>query len=292
MYKSEPLALAWKDAKDAALFFDKVLPADLKELNPLNNNDLDYDDILDDILPNEYLRPRSKDNLSGLNDCFLEYLGLYFACNPEVVGFEFPDSESYQAHKKAKKEAEPILLEAFETCISHSKVKNFDIVGTQLHKSDDPILVEPSLILSSLDLIDSSKITWEKLIEFRKDKDSKEKLRQLRRFVYDSLSSKSSDYIREDIERRMAEYKEVTRFWDFPTRKSVYKIGLTSSAATVVADTLGVALFGAPLATIVAGASTTIGGAAIALESRRREIEIVKSHNPISYLIEAERLNT
>ena len=184
------------------------------------------------------------------------------------------------------------LVNTFNRYVESSNLENVSVFGAPLYFDQNSSESEPSIILSNLDLIDPSSLGWREILEFRKDESSKEKLRQLRHFISDKYLGRSNDFVREDIERMISEYNEVTRFWNFPTRKSIYTIALSGGTSTFIYNALGAALFDSPITTAIVGASTIIGSTAIVLESRRREVEIARKRNPVAYLVEAQRLTS
>ena len=65
-YDSAPTALAWSDARTAALYFDRVIPADLVDLNRFDKNDPITYEVLRSLLPPSLLQPPSRADVTGL----------------------------------------------------------------------------------------------------------------------------------------------------------------------------------------------------------------------------------
>ncbi|HEV8329464.1 MAG TPA: hypothetical protein VGQ08_18485 [Nitrospiraceae bacterium] len=288
-YHSHSVALGWFDAKGAALFFEKVIPAQIHEMHRYADDDPIYYEVLNDLLPAALLEPASPGRVTGLAAPVITYVAHYYTTFPDLLGVtSLPGGETFEERRRSKQSG---LVDAFDKYVDAAQVKDFSIYGDRLLASTDGSAAEPSLVLSNLQLVDTSRLSWRQLLEFRQDKDRMRKLGQLRRFVYDTYQSKSRDYIKEDLERRIEDYKAVTKFWNFPTRASLYTIALSSGGAIAAADVIGIALFGAPIGTAIVGVSAALGTAAIAVESRRREINLKKNSEAIAYLVEAQDLN-
>jgi len=288
-YRSHSVALAWRDAKDAALFFEKVIPAQIHEMHRYAKDDPIYYSVLQDLLPSSLLEPAASGRVTGLARPVTEYIAHYYVTFPELIGIEeLPHGETFEDRTRNNQAA---LVEAFTKYVESANLAGFSIFGDRLLESDNDSMSEPSLVLSGLELVDTSRLSWKHLLEFRKDKDAMRKLSQLRRFVYDNYQGKSKDYISEELERKIQEYGEVSKFWDFPTRASLYTIALSGGSAVAIADALGIAFFGTPIGTAITGASAAIGTAAIAVEKRRREVNLQRDSHAVAYLVEAQMLN-
>lgn len=287
-YHSEYTALAWRDAKSAALYFDKVIPADFADLRRFDRDDPIYYKILQDLLPPHLLAVPTAGHVTGLHDAMIHYVSNYLMTFPATVGITKLPNETLEerAHRNMD-----TLVSAFEQLVVASQVKDLSIYGASLDQASAAGGGEPCLILADLALVDTSKISWRHLLEFRRDKVSVKKLHELRRFVYAEYDGKSRDFIAEDIAARIERYQDATRLWGFPLMKGLLKIALTTEGGAAMGAAVATVVFGVPLAAAAAaGIAATLGSATLAVAVRQREVDLAKKENPIAYLMEAKGL--
>ncbi len=114
--------------------------------------------------------------------------------------------------------------------------------------NDDEKKCDFSLILSNLNLIDTSETSWEQILEFRKDKDASKKLRNLRLFFHDNYKGKDRQYIEDDLMKRLEDYEQKCKEWGFQTKNSTMTAILNSkNFQTSLYATLIGASFGQPI---------------------------------------------
>ena len=63
-----------------------------------------------------------------------------------------------------------------------------------------------SLTPANIPLIDTSKASWEQILERRKDTRALRKLRKLKMFLQDNYQGKDKDYIEDDLAMRLDKY--------------------------------------------------------------------------------------
>ncbi len=183
----------------------------------------------------------------------------------------------------------PLLIDRLCKLISSCPGYRVDFFGTLPWIEPETSPKSPSLLLGKLDLVDMREKSWSHLLEFRKDTDSAERLRQLTRFVYFNYTGKSVDFVREDIERRIAEYKEVTSFWCFPMKSASMEVLLSGQCAAALGGVFGVALFGTQLMPAAApGATATVGKATLTVIDRKKKINSIMKRDPVSYIVSAQ----
>ena len=149
-----------------------------------------------------------------------------------------------------------------------------------------------ALTLLNAKVIDTSKCSWEQILEFREDANARQKLRRLRLFAYENYLGKSKEHVKEDILKRIDEASEAAERWGFETKMEALSMLLTSKVlAGGAAGSLASVLAGQPLVALLSVA----GGAAI--EAGRIGIEITKRHftmrnmlkdNPVMFFSYAE----
>jgi hypothetical protein len=160
--------------------------------------------------------------------------------------------------------------------------------------NDDRDGADIAITITSLELVDAARCSWEQILEFRRDTEARDKLRRLRLFACDNYSGKTKDYIGDDILKRIADYQETVRRWGFETKYSALSMLLTSKLlAGSLTGSLVSVLFDAPVAAIASaagGAGLEIGRIALELSKRKFALRTMLADNPVSYISYANRL--
>lgn len=150
---------------------------------------------------------------------------------------------------------------------------------------------DPLIAISGLQIVKTDDVSWEEIVEFRRDKESRRKLRQLRSFAMNNYSGKTRSYIEDDLLLRIDEYEAVIRKWRFATTDGVLSSLLNSKLlAGAGAGSLVSILCGAPLpAVLAAGAATVteLGKAALHIRKQNFELREALRNHPASYIAEA-----
>lgn len=285
VYKSTHTALAWSDSRTAALYFDRVLPVNIPDTYRTDTEDPIYYEVLKRLVPEALLDPHSR---TGLASPVVSYVSQYLITFPEAAGVTSLSSGETLEQRAAS--TTPKLLDAFGQLVSSSGVRDFAVYGEHLDSVKPDENSDPALVLSGLNLVDATKLSWRHILELREDQDSVERLRNLRRAVYKDYSGKPEAYIKDDIEFRISEYEAATKFWNLPTQKGVLEIAMTGEALAAVGAAVALALFGAPIAAAAAaGGAIAVGKAALSIAARKREIELERRRNPMAYLVKLRR---
>lgn len=267
-YVSDQIAIAWGDYKGAALYFDYVIPAlgphpiDLPEavravLLP-RELDLEIDNIHEDEESKNYWE-EARDKSFG--DGAVPWAGLWYT--------------------------DPGLAAQLQKFSSSKSLDSFSVYGAKFRQGDSRS-DDLGLLLSGIDLIDTSKVSWDQILEFRKDVGSVQKIRRLRRLIYMEYLDKPPDLIRDELEDRINQYKEATKLWGFETGSGLFQIVLTAEALIGVAA-LGSALFGAPLALASVGGVAALGQCMLEITRRKSAIKLEQKRNPVAYLAELDK---
>lgn len=151
----------------------------------------------------------------------------------------------------------------------------------------------PSVILSNLDLVDANSLTWEQIIEIRKDKDSITALRNLRMFLYKNFKDeKSVAYVEDILLNLIDEYKTTAKKWGFSTLKQSLSIGLNEAMILGVGSSLAALLCKTSFSVaVLAGAVATIGQITINFSERYKEKIENLHNNPVHYIMELNNLS-
>jgi hypothetical protein len=145
--------------------------------------------------------------------------------------------------------------------------------------------------LANLNLIETKGVPWEKIVEFRKDKETQDKLRRLRLFVNDNYTGKSKAFIEDHLRTLISDHDEAVRKWQFETKTGALNIFLGSKllAGTSLASFASV-LMGAPLSVLSAAgvsAAVEIGKSLIHFGRQHYALRELKRDNPVSYICDA-----
>jgi len=289
-YDNNSSAIALSDTKKAALFFDYVIPFDIKEvLRHEKSDDIEYHKVLQEILPQELIDPNSKNKIS-LSSEITNYVAHYLCTFPNIIGVkELSKGESFNDRFE---NSFPKMLDAFSDVLKKVKIKPHNIFGnlpeSAYIKTEK---LSPNIILSNLDIINCSSLTWRKLFEFKKDLNSLKKIRNLRLFIFQNYQDKDISFIKDDINKKIDEYQSVVKKWGFETVLSTLKTTLSSRTLLTAGGTLALKLMGMPIdIAITSGGIIEVGNILISFAERKIELKKFKQENPITYLIEAQQL--
>ena len=192
-----------------------------------------------------------------------------------------------QTKAKLKKLLKSILSEhGFATCSTWSP-----IVRTSNSSVEEPSF---ELAIRDLNLVNASKLTWQEIIEFRKDEDSAKALRDLRLFFHENFVGKEKDYIQDKLFQLIDRHETMTKLWKFETVQKSLSVAFTNqSAIAASAAGLATAVAGGPLS-VVAAAALTIPLAGCAVEFAKVAIDAKKEKidRPTRFLTKLKNLNS
>lgn len=281
-YDEMNIAVDYGDTKQAALYFDHVLPL-LPGLTVFESADEydgdEFNKVLGKIIPPSLLREKG-----DIPDVDYTTYVLYNMIDLHVgeAGADSADQYSKIVERcgldleKTPVVAERKFLEVLEPTKSGGQEKL-------------------CLALTNANLVDVSNVSWRQILAFREDKESRKKLRNLRLFFLKNYDGKDSSFVREDLFRLMEEYEEACKEWGFSTKISTLAMILSSKSLITTLGVSGMSiLFGhGELAAVSAasGACLELGKVAVELRKRKYALNRLKSEHPLAYIIEAkERL--
>jgi hypothetical protein len=285
-YVKNTTVIAFSDSKSACLFFDNVIPIEIGELIPhRGSGEKDTFEILPAILPNSLIDASAP---RGLHPGILKYVARYIFTFPASMGITNLPCMTLEERKNSML---PELISSLSNLIDSVGEPIHGLLGRDPSSNSPDCDTDPSLILSSLNLVDTSSLSWSHLLEFRKDEDSKRKLRNLRLLIYDEFQGKPKRYIEDKLLIRIEQYNETVKKWGMKTLESALKITFSSKSvaalgASAIATGLGAGL---PLAAMI-GVVLEIGGVTLEIAKSRRDLNEFKSHDPVSYIIEARNI--
>lgn len=295
-------ALAFGDLKDAVLYFDHIIPVNIglellpegmrlySQVKVPDNAQEELGRALDEVAVLDLLPPNLRWNSEFLNE-FSEVNAATTRWTTEMVlnegakKFDLPPRCSADEMEALARNA----ANKFYSFVRRRNLWDLPMDNGESVVGDEPdAKSELVLCLPSLQLIDTEGCTWRQLHEFRRDEQSRDKLRRLRLFAYTNYMGKPKAYIEDDIHTRIADYKDAVKTWGFQTAEGAINVALTSKVLHgALAGTLVSALCGAPtLAAISAavGSSIEIGRIAIEVSKQRLALQRLMRENPVSYI--------
>lgn len=296
--------IALQNAKEAALYFDHVIPLDMGRY--LFDAD-DMENIVGDrpwwtallngphlpagfssILPPDMQNPKCEKRLTELNGLFLVGISQIIQLKSLGIGIDdLPEDE------KGEYEAPRLYFHFnFQAFMDDYDLRAtpVDTPGRFIAEGTDEAS-EIAITLASLELVDASNASWEQIFDFRQDTEARNKLRRLRLFALENYSGKSKAYIEDHISLKISDYAAAKKKWGFETKYGAFTMLQNSKIlAGALAGTLFSAVSGKPIPAI---ASAAIG---LGLEAGRIIFEVGKqrfalrdlmTENPICYISEA-----
>lgn len=148
-----------------------------------------------------------------------------------------------------------------------------------------------ALTVQEIPMINTEKIGFSQIMEFRKDRETMKKMRNFRLFAYQQYAGKDKAYVEDDIQKRYEDYMEALRLSGFETAtkmltslissKLLMGALATSTASLLLGNTqLAIGAFGS-------GAILEIGKLSLQFAQQKQAMATICRENPISYIAEA-----
>ena len=302
--------IAYERPKLAALLFDEVLPLPsydrLMSIDASNGGNFVeefhngfYDGAsapeITQILPNNYDQNHL---ISNISLCFL--LRLNAESTDELENF----IRDVRANKATSSMQAELFLMMYEQLKKYSDSKSFwqewvksglrvdtdnkyEIFGVNDLAVDGSNIEQPFLQLVGVPVVDDDSITWEQVLEIRKDNDALHKLRRFRNFCIDNYDGKSREYIEDDIATRVYDYKSAAKEQGLKIMDSIFSVNNSVKLLTATGAVTAAALF-APATALVAtaGLAPIIAGVAFNVATKKKLFEIEQNKDPIRYIID------
>jgi len=148
----------------------------------------------------------------------------------------------------------------------------------------------PSFTLSNINIVNSELLSWEQIIELRKDIESIYALRSLRLFMYEDFEGKSLAYIEDKLNHLLYLHEEKAQSWGFKTMAACIDT-CVSKDNILSLGLLSTSIFGAPLeVAAAAGTATTFGKIAVTLHNRHYERKNALNFTNVKYLWDIKEL--
>lgn len=151
-----------------------------------------------------------------------------------------------------------------------------------------------ALSIKNLHLVDPSQLSWDEIIEFRKDRKALSALRNLRLFFNEDLSDKSQAYIEDKLEQLHDRYCDESKQWRFQLAHRTLSVMFDNSSVLAgTAATLAAAVVGGSLsAAAVAGAVVPIGRVLLEFGRGAMENRTSVEAGAVQYLTQLKELGS
>jgi hypothetical protein len=311
IYQRSDAVLCFENFKEAALYFDRVLPLNMGRMR----GDSDIGDILvgyPEEVPSAALS-HLVDGIEGNTKTYSHATRIMEFTSSRWVDFarkvqpyahlwtagpgrrdEADKSETLRQYEKLRSSylanavvpGHPPIRAIFQE-YAHSLGFEEICVSVPATISTQTASADPSLTLSQLKLVDTATADWRQIIELRKDKESHRRLIRLRLFMHSNYSGRTFAFIEDDLARRIHEYQSATRKHGFKTALSSLTVLLNAKdlQASLGAG-LVVGLFGGPVAALSAGMAVEVGQIAVHIAERLHEMREWRSGHELAYIIE------
>jgi hypothetical protein len=305
-------AIAIDDFKESLLYYDYIIPLGaftpiLKDNAKVENESksLSLDDFRPLLPPRLACKPEFRSLLNQLDAIHLilvlKFLGKDLKIENEIAESAKPLFNRVPAFQELYKTSRDGLWTQFGIQL-YTLFNSFDL--SQCHvdgKSEEflrPFLPqkpkkEDAISLSGMNLIDVTNVPIKQVLEFRNDKEAREKLRRFRLFAYKEYKGKNKAFIEDDILQKLDEYNLVVKKWGFETAEKSLTF-LTDSKALI--GTVAAALIGAyfgeesrAMAGTLSGASFAIGNLALTFGKQYFAYRDIMKDNPVSYIADAKK---
>lgn len=150
------------------------------------------------------------------------------------------------------------------------------------------------VVLDKLKIINSSRAGWDQILQFKADRKSVSQLRNLRLFLHDKLSDKSSSYVSDYLDRTIDLYETALRKHGFDLLESSLSTLMDSKsligASSLTAAALIAGLNEVALLSGLSGAILETSKVVMKVIKSRYDLKSFKDTHELAYLFEVKRL--
>lgn len=298
MYPTTQNAVCFESLKSAALYFDSVIPVAFQSLQGRGEG-VDVMFKLPEEIPGEALvhlvfgvTPTSNREKWTLLGRYIDaWEAFQKAIRPSLGRFS---NANYDDVKAAYLQDSAIG--------SNSSVRaEFGKLAEALGKQYSTVLVPDSaeverqdtyacLVLSNIPLVDTARMSWEQILELRKDPEARAALRNLRLFFYSNYNGKPSSFVADDLARRLDEYSSTRKRMGFESiTGSISALIEAKSVQSAAAMGIAAGLAGGPIIGLTSAALLEVSGMALEFAKRRFAITEFEKHHDLAYLIQTQK---
>jgi hypothetical protein len=191
------------------------------------------------------------------------------------------------------------LIKGYERAISESIYLKTGIAVPEMYSTHDEFektyskgnLKEIVTCLDNIDVVDEDSLEWEQVLEFRKDKNVRNKIKRIIHWFDTDFVGKPLDYIQTEISIRLQDYQEGLKIHGIKTRKGIIKSVLNSKNVLMSISSSAIAgTFIGELSAIFAAIGTLIGTCSISiLESFIEKKEFQNKNVELAFIHEVKK---
>lgn len=303
-YPAKSVALTFAGGKDAALYFDYIVPLthavfEKPELSADGSRataSVPWDAmpsprLLRDVLPPPLSEWRNPFDIINMLQMLAGGLGpelggtIPTLTDPRAVDIALPRApEAFHLVPE-------VAVRGWLTYLSECHANGGLSYVTGVPARATEAVSSPALVLSNLNLVNTDDCPLEQILEFRKDADSQRKLRRLRTFIYSNYNGKPLAYVEDDILQRVDDYADAVKLWGFRTATGAIKYILNDKTVAALGTTaLGAFLLDykpVALGAVAVSATLVIGNLALYCIEQRHSLTGLKTSNGVGYIVDA-----
>ncbi len=302
MYSNK--VISFGKLKNAAIYFDSIIPANiylefilaapLKENATLN----EQFDMMSELFDSRVITELLPENLVS-DECFMECLkslqGKFFEFFMSEIIWQFTNkARTWGVTNEKREQLHNAVANLTKNLACNYNLHDYlydmpiDLIDQEQSPSSTLVTENPLLTISNTNIIDSTNVSWDHILEFRKSPNAISALRRLRLFAFENYAGKSLSFVEDDLGQRLSDYQKTAKEWGFKTRKGIISSILTSKI-------MGGALTGSLISTltdqsvtalslVVGGITVELAGVLLEVRSRKFEFEKITRENPITYI--------
>jgi hypothetical protein len=195
-YSKSVVAVSTVDHKQAALYFDRILPCTYYDEVP-DSGKLDWR-----FLEHTYIKYADEYETEGESE-FEEFAGLIKSGLWDHDTLWVANDCTFSAFDALGRMAMPAVPLFYPGDPWQDFRRLFE--RRQFKESLKFETVEVKLM--NMGIVDTSNVTWEQIVEIKQDESAVKKLRNFRLFAYENFNGKSMSYISDRIDQKMDEYE-------------------------------------------------------------------------------------
>jgi hypothetical protein len=294
-YDHAPFAISFDDTKNAALYFDRVIPIAFRVLRGTGTglvceipDEVEAEVLVQLIFGDD--APKHK-IISYLDDYWSPLMRRIQPLVKRKRNSTDPDAYSEVKDLYLSDASAPdvdSVRAAFRDFSASLGAQSVSVLLPANDGSSSFSQTYSSLVLTDLPLINTASASWAQIMEIRKDPEARMRLRRLRLFCLEHYVGKPRSFIEDDLLKRLDDYERTRKKHGFDAVTSSLSILLEASTlqAAAVAG-IGFALFGGPITGMSAGAAVELGKVLIELTKRRADIRNLADGHDLGYIIQA-----
>lgn len=294
--------VCFRDVKQAALYFDRVLPIAFRRMGgtgsdivtefpePVPSRSL-INIVFDKLPQSEAERYTELGRIVDTWDSFAKRIHCYRQIRAESsAGDDYEDL--YCAYLENAKDEDGIPIRAhFQDYAAKLAVGPLSVLlptGQVLAETSNE---DPVATLSGLSLINVESASWDQIVELRTDLVARRKLQRLRAFLTEKYSGKSRAYLEDDLASRIDDYERASQKHGFDLVAGSISVLLDAqNIQAAAAAGIASSLLGGPWVAVSSAALVEVGKFAIEFAKRRRTMVNWQTSHELAYLIETKRM--